>query len=99
MGSLSLHPPQSRAVLPGGLYGTDHHDEPKPPIDGRSREAAETDSKVNLKAELEIELLHHKLDSLREIEVVKLIDDTVRELQAELRLSQRPDPNSAGQGA
>jgi uncharacterized membrane protein len=78
-------------------YGTDHHDEPKPPIDGRSREAAETDSKVNLKAELEIELLHHKLDSLREIEVVKLID-TVRELQAELRLSQRPDPNSAGQG-
>ena len=43
------------------------------------------------------QLLHHKLDSLREIEVVKLID-TVRELQAELRLSQRPDPNSAGQG-
>jgi uncharacterized membrane protein len=36
------------------------------------RKAAENDYKINVKAELEIELLHHKLDQLREQEVVQL---------------------------
>ncbi len=36
------------------------------------RKAAETDYKINVKAELEIELLHHKLDQLREQEVLEL---------------------------
>jgi len=36
------------------------------------REAAENDYKINVKAELEIELLHQKLDQLREQEVVQL---------------------------
>jgi uncharacterized membrane protein len=36
------------------------------------RQAAETDYQINIKAELEIELLHQKLDQLRETEVVYL---------------------------
>ncbi len=36
------------------------------------RKAAENDYQINIKAELEIELLHHKLDNLREQEVLKL---------------------------
>ena len=36
------------------------------------RKAAENDYRINLKAELEIELLHHKLDQLREQEVLEL---------------------------
>jgi uncharacterized membrane protein len=36
------------------------------------RKAAENDYQVNIKAELEIELLHQKLDALREREVVQL---------------------------
>jgi len=43
------------------------------------RIAAENDYKVNIKAELEIELLHEKIDKLREQEVVALTQ-TVREL-------------------
>lgn len=43
------------------------------------RKAAENDYKINIKAELEIELLHQKLDQLREQEVVTLTQ-TVREL-------------------
>ncbi|WP_294070395.1 DUF1003 domain-containing protein [Sphingomonas sp.] len=43
------------------------------------RQAAENDYKVNIKAELEIELLHHKLDQLREQEVLYLTK-AVREL-------------------
>ena len=37
------------------------------------RRNAESDYKINVKAELEIELLHQKLDLLREQEVVELI--------------------------
>jgi uncharacterized membrane protein len=48
------------------------------------RQAAESDYQVNLKAELEIELLHQKIDALRETEVLHLIE-TIRELQSELR--------------
>ena len=36
------------------------------------RKAAESDYKINIKAELEIELLHQKLDQLRESEVLSL---------------------------
>src|SRR5258708_7434825 len=36
------------------------------------RMAAENDYKVNIKAELEIELLHQKIDQLREREVLQL---------------------------
>lgn len=36
------------------------------------RRAAEEDHKVNIKAELEVELLHQKIDSLREKEVLML---------------------------
>lgn len=36
------------------------------------RKAAENDYKINIKAELEIELLHQKIDQLRESEVVSL---------------------------
>jgi uncharacterized membrane protein len=48
------------------------------------RQAAENDYQINLKAELEIELLHQKIDALRETEVLHLIE-TIRELQSELR--------------
>ncbi len=51
------------------------------------REAAASDYKINIKAELEIELLHQKLDQLRETEVVKLIDE-VRQLTALLQQSE-----------
>jgi uncharacterized membrane protein len=48
------------------------------------RRAAENDYKINIKAELEIELLHQKLDQLREQEVVTLTQ-TVKELTELLR--------------
>ncbi len=38
------------------------------------RRHAEHDYRINVKAELEIELLHTKLDALREQEILKLID-------------------------
>ena len=38
------------------------------------RLAAETDHRINIKAELEIELLHQKLDQLRETEVLHLTE-------------------------
>ena len=43
------------------------------------RTAADTDHKINVKAELEIELLHQKLDQLREKEVLYLTE-AVRDL-------------------
>jgi uncharacterized membrane protein len=48
------------------------------------RRAADSDYKINIKAELEIELLHQKLDQLRETEVLQLTAE-VRELTALLR--------------
>ncbi|MER9428842.1 DUF1003 domain-containing protein [Mesorhizobium sp. M0408] len=38
------------------------------------RTAAENDYRINVKAELEIELLHEKIDQLREREVLKLTE-------------------------
>ena len=43
------------------------------------RKAAEHDYEVNVKAELEIELLHQKIDELREKEVLAL-SDSVKQL-------------------
>ena len=48
------------------------------------RKAAESDYKINVKAELEIELLHQKLDQLRETEVMRL-SEAVSDLAALLR--------------
>lgn len=48
------------------------------------RKSAENDFKVNVKAELEIELLHQKIDQLRETEVVQL-SQAVKDLAALLR--------------
>jgi uncharacterized membrane protein len=45
------------------------------------RRAAENDYQVNIKAELEIELLHQKIDQLRETEVLRLTE-AVKELTA-----------------
>jgi uncharacterized membrane protein len=54
------------------------------------RKAADNDYKINVKAELEIELLHQKLDQLRETEVMRLTE-TVSDLAALLR-SERSAP-------
>jgi uncharacterized membrane protein len=48
------------------------------------REHVEHDYQINVKAELEIELLHQKIDQMRETEVLHMIG-AVRELQTELR--------------
>ena len=58
------------------------------------RRAAENDYKVNIKAELEIELLHQKLDQLRETEVVRLTE-TVSDLAALLREERAARPRPA----
>jgi uncharacterized membrane protein len=39
------------------------------------RKEAENDYQVNIKAELEIELLHQKLDNIRETEIVRLTEE------------------------
>jgi uncharacterized membrane protein len=48
------------------------------------RKAAENDHQINIKAELEIELLHQKIDQLRETEVLHLTE-AVKELPGILR--------------
>jgi uncharacterized membrane protein len=48
------------------------------------RKKAESDYNINVKAELEIELLHEKIDELREKEVLSLTE-AVRELAALLK--------------
>jgi uncharacterized membrane protein len=47
------------------------------------RKSAEHDYQINIKAELEIELLHQKIDQLRETEVLKLTE-AVAALTAQL---------------
>jgi uncharacterized membrane protein len=60
------------------------------------RKAAENDYQINIKAELEIELLHQKIDELRETEVLNLTQ-AVRELTALLQQSKgAPGPAAAG---
>jgi len=59
------------------------------------RKAAEHDYQINIKAELEIELLHQKLDQLRETEVLYLTQ-AVKELTALLRSAKiAPGPSAA----
>lgn len=60
------------------------------------RKAAENDYKINVKAELEIELLHQKLDQLRETEVMRLTE-AVSDMAALLRAERSgpPIPSSA----
>jgi uncharacterized membrane protein len=48
------------------------------------RKSAENDFKVNVKAELEIELLHQKIDELRQTEVMQLTQ-AVKDLTSQLR--------------
>ena len=55
------------------------------------RKEAENDHKVNIKAELEIELLHQKIDELREKEVVALTQ-ALGQLTELLRSNQAPTP-------
>jgi uncharacterized membrane protein len=50
------------------------------------RRSAEHDYQINVKAELEIELLHQKIDQLREAEILQLTK-TMNELMAQLRTS------------
>ena len=57
------------------------------------RKAAEHDYQINIKAELEIELLHQKIDQLRETEVLSLTE-AVKELTAQLRAA-RSGPGPA----
>ena len=61
------------------------------------RKEAEEDHRVNLKAELEIELLHQKIDALREKEVLALteaIADLTELLQAERTRNKRRPPKA-----
>jgi uncharacterized membrane protein len=58
------------------------------------RKQAENDFQINVKAELEIELLHQKIDQLRETEVLHLTE-AVRELTALLQKA-KPGPGAAG---
>jgi len=53
------------------------------------RRKAQEDYRINIKAELEIELLHHKIDELREREVLAM----AKSIEALTRaLEQRPQP-------
>ncbi|MBV8473163.1 MAG: DUF1003 domain-containing protein [Hyphomicrobiales bacterium] len=58
------------------------------------RAAAQNDYRINAKAELEIELLHQKLDLLRETEVSELIQ-LIRRLEARLPPVEGDAPASA----
>ena len=58
------------------------------------RMAAAHDHQINIKAELEIELLHQKVDQLRETEVLYLTQ-AVKELTALLRRA-KIEPGPAG---
>src|SRR5205807_10537694 len=55
------------------------------------RRAAENDYRINVKAELEIELLHQKIDQLRETEVMRL-SEAVSDLTAMLRAERAAHP-------
>ena len=61
------------------------------------RTAAETDHQINIKAELEIELLHQKIDKLRETEVMYLTK-AVQDLTDLLNRSALCAPTPAPQG-
>ena len=62
------------------------------------RQAAQNDYQINAKAELEIELLHQKLDLLRETEVSELIQ-VIRRLEARLPPGERAEIEAGLGGA
>jgi len=70
----------------------------------RDRAAAEHDYVVNLRAELEIMLLHDKLDALREVELVQLVKQQgqmlkmLRDQVAELSAAAKPGRRGAAPG-
>jgi uncharacterized membrane protein len=55
------------------------------------RKEAENDHQINIKAELEIELLHQKVDELREKEVL-MLTQAVKDLTALLTKDRQPTP-------
>ena len=57
------------------------------------RREAESDYKINIKAELEIELLHQKIDALREKEIT-LLTKTVSDLTELLQQQGKASPKS-----
>jgi uncharacterized membrane protein len=61
------------------------------------RRHAEHDYRINVKAELEIELLHNKIDSLREQEIVKLTD-IIQRLSAHLAPELATEADTQGVG-
>lgn len=56
------------------------------------RKAAEHDYQINVKAELEIELLHQKIDQLREKEVLNLSESVKQLTELLTQASARPGP-------
>ena len=67
----------------------------QPDID---RKQAENDFQVNIKAELEIELLHQKIDQFRETEVLGLTQ-AVKDLSAMMRTVKiEPGPAASATG-
>lgn len=59
------------------------------------RRNAEYDYSINVKAELEIELLHNKIDAMREQEILKLIS-IVENLSAHLAQEQKTSTLNGG---
>jgi uncharacterized membrane protein len=55
------------------------------------RQHAEFDYRVNVKAELEIEALHAKLDALREQEILKMMA-IIEKLSEHLAMHEKPEP-------
>jgi uncharacterized membrane protein len=60
---------------------------------GIDRRAAENDYRINVKAELEIELLHEKIDQLREQEVLKLTEAVRRLTEVFERVTSEAPPS------
>jgi uncharacterized membrane protein len=61
------------------------------------RTAAETDHQINVKAELEVEMLHRKLDEMRQTEILYL-SKAVRDLVVLLQRSGACDPEPEHRG-
>jgi uncharacterized membrane protein len=57
------------------------------------RRHAQNDYEINVKAELEIEMLHEKIDILKEKELLHLIE-TVHQLAGQMELLRKQLPNS-----
>jgi uncharacterized membrane protein len=58
------------------------------------RKAAEHDYQINIKAELEIELLHQKIDQLREKEVLNLTESVKQLTELLSEANARPSPST-----